>query len=204
MWLNFTNRFATRHAGIALAALLGTALSLPAQAFPREDFNSGLVALMKQDYNGSIKHFTDAINSNNLRRTNLAIAYQLRGVDYLGTRRNDEAIADFGRALAINPELATAYNDRAIAYRRNGDNSRAITDYSEAIRLMPNVGSFYLNRGVAHSKNSNWEEAIADYNQALAHKANRVSALVGLGDAHLQLAHSEEARTAYHTISTAA
>ena len=48
MWYKFTNRFETRHAGLALAVLLSAALSLPANAaeiwkvnFAKSTFSSG-------------------------------------------------------------------------------------------------------------------------------------------------------------------
>jgi tetratricopeptide (TPR) repeat protein len=199
MWSNVNNPFKTRYARTLLAALLGTALSLSAQASGRSEFNEGYTALMHHDYNRSIVHLTNAIESGNLRKADVAIAYHLRGADYLKTGREDEAIADFDHALALNPSLSTVYNDRAIAFRRKGDFTRAFADYSEAIKLMPNVDSFYLNRGLAYAKNRQWEEAIADYKQALYYKPDNVSALVALGDAHMQQGHKADAVAAYQS-----
>src|SRR5262249_29678478 len=195
MQSKFINPFKGRYMGTALAALMGASLS--AHATPRDDFNAGYSALMHQNYERSIAHFTDAIKSGNMRRTDLAIAYHLRGADYLKTGRDDEAISDFDHALAINPKLATVWNDRAIAFRHKGDFTRAFADYGEAIKLMPHVDNFYLNRGLAYAKNGQWEEAIADYKQALFYKPDCVPALVALGDAHMRLGHIDDAVVAY-------
>ena len=194
---NIKNAFSKRSVRTASAALVGALLSVSAHAGAREDFNTGFMALVRHDYERSIAYFTDAISSGNLRKSNMAIAYHLRGADYVKTGRYDEAIADFTQALALNPDLATAYNDRAIAFRNKGDLGRAVADYSAAIKLMPNVDSFYLNRGLAYAKGGQWEEAIADYRQALYYKPKLVSALVALGDAHLQMGHNSDAVVAY-------
>jgi tetratricopeptide (TPR) repeat protein len=193
----FINRFETRCAAIALSVLLGTALSLPAHASGAGRFDAGYSALLRHDHDRAITRFTDAIETGDLRPNVLALAYHYRGAEYLTTGRDDEAIADFDRALALNPNLSTVYNDRAIAFRRKGDFTRAIADYNEAIRLMPGVHSFYLNRGLAYAANRQFGEAIADYKVALRYKADSVPAFVALGNAHMQEGRNDDALAAY-------
>ena len=192
-----TRRFQSRFAGIALTVLLSTALSVAAHATGRGQFNAGYSALLHKNYDRSIARFTDAIETGELRPADLALAYENRGASYLRTGRDDEAIADFDRALALNPSLATAHNDRAIAFRRKGDLARAIADYSEAIRLSPGVHHFHLNRGLTYAANRQYEEAIADYKLAVYYKANNAPALVALGDAHLEQGRKADALAAY-------
>jgi tetratricopeptide (TPR) repeat protein len=164
---------------------------------PEGELNAGYSALIRHDYDRAIAHFTDAIKTGELRPPDLAIAYHYRGAEYLKTGRDDEAIADFDRALALNPSLSTVYNDRAIVFRRKGDFNPALADYSEAIRLMPRVHNFYLNRGLAYATNGQYAEAIADYKLALYYSPNCVPAFVALGDAHLQQGHESEALADY-------
>jgi tetratricopeptide (TPR) repeat protein len=47
----------------------------------------------------------------------------------------DKALADFDRALAIDPIMAGAYADRGRAYELKGDRDQAIADYRKALSL---------------------------------------------------------------------
>ena len=45
----------------------------------------------------------------------------------------DRAIADYNKALELDPKDATAYNNRGYAYRQKGDYDKAIADYDKAL-----------------------------------------------------------------------
>ena len=47
--------------------------------------------------------------------------------------KHDDAIADYDKAIAINPNVALAYTNRGLAYERKGAFDRAIADYDKAI-----------------------------------------------------------------------
>ena len=47
------------------------------------------------------------------------------------------AIADFNKAIAINPKLAIAYGDRGVSKKALGDYQGAIADYNKAIEINP-------------------------------------------------------------------
>ena len=49
----------------------------------------------------------------------------------------ERAIADYSKAIALNPSDATFYLDRAFALARKGDTDRALVDYGKAIELDP-------------------------------------------------------------------
>ena len=70
--------------------------------------------------------------------TDRAAAYVQRGNDYVASERLDEAIADYGAAIALDPRNLVAFASRAIAYSRKGDRDRAIADYREASTIDPN------------------------------------------------------------------
>ena len=116
-----------------LGSLLAIVAAAPACASSRSDFRAGYDALRRQDHDKAISLFTSAIDDGaGLNRTNLALAYHYRGVEYQKTGRYDEAIADLDRAIMLEPvKLPTAYSDRGIAYRKKGDYAKAIADYTE-------------------------------------------------------------------------
>ena len=68
---------------------------------------------------------------------NLAAAYRNRGVVYAAKKDYDQAIADFNKAIEINPSYIAAYNDRAVVYANKGDFQRAVADATKAVELAP-------------------------------------------------------------------
>ena len=145
--------------------------SFPAQASGKGDLKSGYAALLRHDYERAIQYLTTAIDTGDLSRANLALAYHYRGAEYLKTDRYDEAIGDFDSAIALEARLPTAYSDRGIAHRKKGDYDKAIADYSAAIRIWPNWHDWYFNRGLAYSAMGRHDEAIADFSKALFSQA---------------------------------
>ena len=64
--------------------------------------------------------------------------WYLRGDAYLEKKGDyDQAIADFSRAIALNPDNAEYWHDRGAAHFRKGDYDRAIADYARACQLAP-------------------------------------------------------------------
>ena len=64
----------------------------------------------------------------------------------------DPAIADYTRAIQLDPGFAKVYNNRGLAWCAKTEYDRAIADYDEAIRLDPGYATAYHNRGYA------WDE----------------------------------------------
>ena len=79
----------------------------------------------------------------------------------------DDAIADYTKAIALDPNFALAYTNRGLAYAKKGDVDRAIADYDKAIALDPNFVLAYFNRGVVYYEKGNKEQTIADFRKAL-------------------------------------
>ena len=75
--------------------------------------------------------------------------------DYYG------AIADYTKAIELNPNKAQIYYNRGAAKGILNDPYGAIADYTKAIELNPNKDDAYNNRGVQKKK-------LKDYNGAIA------------------------------------
>lgn len=61
------------------------------------------------------------------------------GVELAGQGQLNEALAEFGEAIRLDPQLALAYNKRGFAYDRLGQYQRALEDLNEAIRLIESL-----------------------------------------------------------------
>lgn len=182
----------------AAALMLSAMIASGAHASGRSDLKAGYDAVRRHDYAKAIQLLTGAIDSGDLSRANLALAYHYRGAEYLRINRYDEAIADQDRAIQLDPgKLPTAYNDRAIAYRNKGNYARAIADYSEAIRLWPDWHDWYLNRGIAYAADRQYDAAIADYSKALYYRPGLVTALIARADAYAQAGRKQQALADY-------
>lgn len=108
-------------------------------------------------------------------------------------RNLDEAIADFSRAIEINPssasfrlhdwfnveiDMRTAYSvaydmrgfarvDVYISRGETGDLDGAIVDFTKAVEIDPGAEYAYANRGCAKQAKGDMDGAIADYNRAI-------------------------------------
>jgi tetratricopeptide (TPR) repeat protein len=78
-----------------------------------------------------------------------AIEYFNRGVDKYDLGDYRGAIADFNKAIEINPKYAEAYYNRGSAKGELADFKRAIADYSKVIEINPKDAEAYYYRGFA-------------------------------------------------------
>ena len=76
------------------------------------------------------------------------------------------AIADFNKAIEINPKFSLAYNNRGTVKVQLKDYRGAIADFSTAIALDPNNSAIYYNRGTAKFKLQDLNGACLDWSKA--------------------------------------
>jgi len=79
----------------------------------------------------------------------------------------DGAIAEFTRAIELNPKDDAPYYNRAQAKWLKKDGAGAIADYTRAIELGSTNPAAYNNRGNARAENNDRDGAIADYTRAI-------------------------------------
>jgi len=91
----------------------------------------------------------------------------------------DRAVADYNRAIWLNPKNANAVYNRGITYRDKGDLDRALVDFNTVIRLSPKDPDGYFGRGNAHERNKDYEAALVDYETAIKINSRHANALKG-------------------------
>ena len=85
----------------------------------------------KGDLDRAIKDYDQAIQLD----AKDALAYVLRGINYMTKGDSDRAVQDFDQAIQVDPKFTQAYVSRGFAYSSKGDHDRAIQDLDQAIHL---------------------------------------------------------------------
>jgi tetratricopeptide (TPR) repeat protein len=119
-----------------------------------------------------------------------AAAYYERGNVQLDAGANAEALADYDKAIALDPSDARAFNNRALAYVALGQPDQALADYATAIKLDAGYLRAYENRLRLLEQRGDLTGMAADYRQLAAldpkhaarYRYREGSALYGLRD----------------------
>ena len=96
-------------------------------------------------------NFSDDFNSR---------SYYLRNMNFT------QAMANYNKALEINPNLAEAYNNRGFCYYNQGHSTQAISDYNKALEINPNLAEAYYNRSRVYFALREYDKAWADVHKA--------------------------------------
>ncbi len=135
----------------------------------------------KAQYALSIADFTKAIAL--AKGQEVGILYVNRGDTYAATELNDEAIADYGRAITLLPGSFQPYWRRGHALASMGRIDDAIADFTKAISIQPGFNSLYDARAAEYLA-AGKRAAVADYRAALKLAPNdpdATEALTSLG-----------------------
>ena len=97
----------------------------------------------------------------------MAVDYANRGLTYARLRRYDEALADYARAIQLDPTLAQVYSNRGVAYDSLQRYDEALADYTRAIQLDSAYAPAYNNRGVTYDNLQRYDKALADFTRAI-------------------------------------
>jgi tetratricopeptide (TPR) repeat protein len=89
--------------------------------------------------------------------------------DYYG------AIADYTKAIEIDPTAVTAYFNRGVSKSDLKDYYGAIADFTKAIELNPNDANAYAKRGVSKENLGDLNGACVDWKKAAA-LGNKIAA----------------------------
>ncbi|ELP56658.1 tetratricopeptide repeat family protein [Microcystis aeruginosa TAIHU98] len=95
-----------------------------------------------------------------------AIGHYNRGIDYIQQEKYDLALAEFTKAININPRYAEAYLNRGVLYAVQGKPDLALSDYNQALNINPRDAEAYVRRGILYYYRQETEKAIGDFRQA--------------------------------------
>ncbi|MFF1624391.1 tetratricopeptide repeat protein [Streptomyces sp. NPDC058272] len=96
-----------------------------------------------------------------------ARARSVRASALLDSGAYGEALAEYDRAVGLDPELAQAYRGRAFTHHRLGDHEAAVTDLDRAAALAPDHALTISVRGEYHRILGHDDEAIRDLTRGI-------------------------------------
>jgi tetratricopeptide (TPR) repeat protein len=96
------------------------------------------------------------------------IAYYNRGIAFWMMGDPDSALADFDRAISINPSSLNALLWRGRVKQNSGDLDGAIADYDRVITLNPRSAHALNNRGIARQAKRDLQGAVDDFTRAIS------------------------------------
>jgi tetratricopeptide (TPR) repeat protein len=132
-------------------------------------------------------HHALGVDGNNfVAHTNLGLALDEKG-------QPDAAIAEYEKALQIQPAYAEAHNDLGNALAGVGRLTEAIAQYQKALELVPGLPQVHNNLGAALAQNGQLTEAIAHFQKAIEINPDIAGAHLNFGHALLQMGHPDEA-----------
>jgi tetratricopeptide (TPR) repeat protein len=127
--------------------------------------NAGM-SLVNQDYTGAGRIMDNVV----AQYPQQAFAYVGRGMVLDALNSPDTAIADFTKAIELDPQSADGYYNRGVAYKHRmqpGDLEKAKADYEQTIKIDPRYTFAFYNLGNIYRDNSEFDKAIEAYTQLL-------------------------------------
>lgn len=101
-----------------------------------------------------------------------ARGYYERGLIHEQKKRYAEALADFSKAIELDPKLTEAYFSRSAVYSgrpslEKRDYAKAVADLTKILELEPKRFSARFNRGLYYESLREYDKAIADYSKLI-------------------------------------
>ena len=125
--------------------------------------------------------------------TALPAALRTRGRALYLLDREQEALADFDRAISLAPDDQRALAYRGDTYRWLGRYEEALADLGRAIDLTPDDAWAISRRGAAYAEMGRYEEALADLGRAIDLTPGDPWAISRRGAAYAEMGRYEEA-----------
>lgn len=131
----------------------------------------------------SITLWTNVLN----RYPDVPLALDNRGNAYHSENREDEAIADFNRALALKPDDGHAYYNRALSFVSLGRIDAAKSDFALALQFLKDDADVYAHRGVLHLRTREFAQAADDFSALIQLRPGDANAYANRGMAYSAL-----------------
>jgi tetratricopeptide (TPR) repeat protein len=110
------------------------------------------------------------------------VAFELRGARAMAQGQYDQAIADFQKGVALDPNEPALRHKLGTALALKGDLNGALAAMRETVRRSPNFAKGHYSLGLLYLQSNDWRQAAASFEHALQVEPTYV-------EPRLQLAH---------------
>jgi predicted O-linked N-acetylglucosamine transferase (SPINDLY family) len=114
--------------------------------------------------------------------------------------RWQDAIADYDKAIALDPSYANAYCNRGAALQRLDRLADALDSYDRAVALNPTDHLTFYNRGSVLNALGRFDEALASYERCVNLRSDYTAAYLNRGHVLQQRRRFEEAVVEYERV----
>jgi len=125
--------------------------------------NKFTVAYMARAYVRFMKSIADEKTAHDNKSDNKAMAAFDR---HASIAVMQDVIADYDKALSLNPRLVFAWFNKGNIYYAIGDYTSAMQCFSEALQINPEFGEAFFNRGLSYLQAGNKQQAFSDLSKA--------------------------------------
>jgi tetratricopeptide (TPR) repeat protein len=173
------------------ATLLAAGIDTDAEAVA--DWGRRLMATVPDDESDHVGFLTVLIERGNLPPESLKEAYRQRGRAHrLGTRY-DAALADFDRALRLDPDFAWAVAGRGETYRLTQRWDEALADFDRAAELEPDDAWNLGSRGLVHRALGRLDDSLRDFDRAVEAEPDDMWVVMNRGETYRLMDRNDEA-----------
>jgi Flp pilus assembly protein TadD len=156
---------------------------------PRPHYETGVMQLLKANYEEAIKKFEKVIS---LNKGYKSVYYNI-GEAYYRLGKPDKAEYYLNQSIEIKPQESAAYNTLAIIYQAKGMFKESIKLLLQAINIDKNNPTIYQTLGGVLVKVGKFKESIVILNEAIRLDPTDVGAYNNLGGAYAHLKDYENA-----------
>jgi tetratricopeptide (TPR) repeat protein len=119
--------------------------------------------------------------------------HNLLGQNYFRLGQAQQALANYDRAIELQPDFADAFGNRANVLSNLGRHEQALAGYDRALALRPGSHEDWTNRGAVLEDLDRFEEALASYDRAIALRSDFAGAHYNRGNTLRELSQIESA-----------
>jgi tetratricopeptide (TPR) repeat protein len=123
-----------------------------------------------------------------------------KGLEYLGSKKYEDARNAFDNAIEINEGFLQLFNRAAAMHIRYGNQKQANDDLKKMAELESNLGLAYYHRGLACRELRKYQEAIFDFDQAIKLDSNYWPAYLERGRVYQRLGDYRQAIDNYNVV----
>ncbi|WP_371632835.1 tetratricopeptide repeat protein [Streptomyces sp. NBC_01259] len=157
------------------------------------DWGRDLLAALTEQGPRATAAFGLLLTRAGLDDTDRAAVLVARGWDHFRAIELDAALADHGRALALDPRSAWAHQGRAVVLRALGDHERALAELDRAEEITPGWFWAVRERGETYRRMGRPQEALAALDRAHALAPGHAPTLGSRGLVRERLGRPEDA-----------